>query len=315
MEIYRSLNGLSLSDSCVTIGVFDGVHRGHLAVLRATAKSAQGGGVKAVALTFDRHPAELLAPQHAPTYVASLEQRLEWLSAVEGLDSVVVVAFNLSFANMTPRQFVENVLVQKLDTREVLVGADFRFGKNRAGSVMDLEAAAETHGFTVTIVHPIATEGERVSSTRIRELIVSGSMEAAERLLGRPVTLRGTVAEGKRLGRTIGFPTANLALQEPRQAIPAHGVYAGRVTILGAETGLPAAVSVGANPTTDGDSAPTGIEAYIMGGFDRDIYGHAIDIEFVACIRQQRKFDSLEALTTQITADVAAIAELLGAPR
>jgi riboflavin kinase/FMN adenylyltransferase len=323
MQIYRSLDNLSLKNSCVAIGVFDGVHRGHQEILRQTrgADFAPGEG-RSVALTFDPNPVEVLAPARAPEYICSVSQRLEWFDTLCGVDTAVVVPFDHQFASLLPIQFVEDVLVRRLGTRQIFVGADFRYGHDRRGSVMDLEAAGLTHGFEVTIVHPISEGGERVSSTRIRSLVSAGEIDAANYLLGHRFMLRGTVVEGKRLGRELGFPTANLALEQSRQLLPRAGVYAGYAVLnndkagVSAKQRVPAAISVGTNPTTDHEGSPTTVEAYLMDGFDANLYGQTLDIEFIAHIRPVEKFPTVEALVAQMHRDVeritAALAEKSG---
>lgn len=294
---------MKISNASVAIGVFDGVHQGHKHVLRAASETARQFGGVAVGLTFDRHPANLLSPQKAPPYLTSLTQKIELIESLGVIDVLVVVPFDLAFANMTPAQFVERVLVTRLGAVHVRVGADFRYGKDRAGSVMDLEAAGDSHGFEVTIVHPITYESERVSSTHIRSLVTGGRIEIANECLGQPFTMRGVVGHGKKLGRTIGFPTANLILEEPQYAHPGYGVYAGWARLPGRQP-VPAAVSVGTNPTTDGENEDVKIEAFLLGGFDEDIYDCALDIAFQSHVRIQQKFDTLDALVAQMRRDV-----------
>ena len=312
MQIYTSLDNVSLENSSVAIGIFDGVHRGHQEILRQTHAAAEASAIGAsVALTFNPNPAEVLAPARAPLYICSVGQRLEWIETLCGIDCVVVVPFDRDFASLLPVQFVEDVLVKKLGARQIFVGADFRYGRDRHGSVMDLEAAGATHGFEVTIVHPISEAGERVSSTRIRTLVAKGEIGTANDLLGHRFTLRGAVVAGKRLGRTLGFPTANLALAQPRQLLPQAGVYAGFAAIRMGDSDAverhPAAISVGANPTTDIAGAPVTVEAFLMGEFDRDLYNQSLDIEFAAHIRPVEKFESLDDLVAQMRQDIVQV--------
>ncbi|HEX5323281.1 MAG TPA: bifunctional riboflavin kinase/FAD synthetase [Capsulimonadaceae bacterium] len=317
MQIYTSLDNLSLKNSCVAIGIFDGVHRGHQEILRQTRASAKAPSEGlSIAMTFDPNPIEVLAPTRAPHYICSVGQRLEWIDSLCGVDAALVIPFDRTFARLLPLEFVENVLVRCLGTRQILVGADFRYGRDRQGSVMDLEAAGQTHGFEVTIVHPISEDGERVSSTRVRSLVGEGQVEAANHLLGHRFTLRGRVVDGKRLGRTLGFPTANLSLEQPRQLLPLAGVYAGHALIhengaFPTKRRLPAAISVGTNPTTDGEGAPISVEAFLMNGFDSDLHGATLAIEFAGLIRPVAKFDSLDALVAQMHRDVEQIAMVL----
>jgi riboflavin kinase/FMN adenylyltransferase len=299
------------SDACVAIGVFDGVHRGHHRVLAQANSDAQGRGLISLALTFDPHPAALLAPEYAPRHLSTLSQRLAWMTE-PGLAQVAVVAhFDRAFAALTPRQFVENVLVEKLRARQVRVGADFRFGFKRAGSVMDLESMGESHGFHVHIVHAVSRSGERVSSTGIRQLVEDGDLEHAAVLLGRPFTLRGTVVRGKQLGRTIGYPTANVEPEIERLILPADGIYAGYAVNAPSDVPIRAAISVGTNPTTDGSSNVRKVEAFLMDGFSGDLYGKQIDLRFGARVRDVARLDGIDALKSQIAVDVAEIERLI----
>ncbi|HEY3331569.1 MAG TPA: bifunctional riboflavin kinase/FAD synthetase [Capsulimonadaceae bacterium] len=331
MRVYTSFDNLNIERACVGIGVFDGFHRGHQQVMRAAATAASAIDGLCVALTFDRHPAELLLPQKAPLAIATLSQKIEFIATLGVVDVMVMTPFDLAFANMTPAQFVERVLVGKLNAKEVRVGADFRYGKDRSGSVMDLEVAGESYGFNVDIVHPITEGGERISSTRVRNLVAAGDVETARRLLGRPFTLRGVVGHGKKLGRTIGFPTANLIPSQPRQLLPEKGVYAGWAiphNQLGgispvssfypnsvAGLPVPAALSVGTNPTTDGENDQIKIEAYLMDGFDSDIYDQPIDLQFVERLRGEVNFPSLDALVAQMRQDCALATDILRADK
>jgi len=315
MKVYRSLTDIRLRDTTIAIGVFDGVHRGHQKVLlraRESAKLMPGG--QSLALTFDRHPAELVAPDHAPRYLSSLSQRLEMIAELSPVDAVLVVPFDPRFASLSASEFVKEVLVERLDAIRIFVGADFRYGKGRAGSVMDLQAAGENYHFGVDVVHSVAEHGERVSSTRIRALVSEGDMSTAKRLLGHRFTLRGTVVKGKQLGRAIGVPTANLLPEQSNQLLPAFGVYAANVLLPLGRSGRaerPAAVSVGVNPTTDPPGAGAKVEAYILDDFNDDLYGAEIDIVFLEKIRGEQKFDSLQDLVNQIDADVAVIKTII----
>jgi riboflavin kinase/FMN adenylyltransferase len=314
VKVYHSVDAVKVDNSSVAIGVFDGVHRGHQQVLAAAADTARQSGGLAVALTFDRHPADLLMPQKAPAYLTSLSQKIERISALGVIDVLVVVPFDLTFANMAPGQFVERILRGRLGASHVRVGADFRYGKDRAGSVMDLEAAGGAHGFEVTIVHPLTHGGERVSSTHIRSLIATGRTELASQLLGRPFTMRGTVGHGKKLGRTIGVPTANLICEEPRYARPVFGVYAGWAVLPGRPR-IPAAISIGTNPTTDGENQVMKVEAFLLDGFDDDIYDQTLDIAFHSHVRPEQRFASVDALVEQMHIDVALIEQRLMAEK
>ena len=302
---------LNFRDSAVAIGIFDGVHVGHQEILRQTAREAHTQGYSSVVLTFDRHAAELLSPDSVPTYINSLDQRADLLHSLSpGLDTVAVARFDNAFASLEPDEFIEKILIAKLSAKHVLIGADFCYGKGRKGNVTSLLEEGAKRGFAVTVVPPVMVEGQRISSTEIRNLISSGLLEEARNLLGHHISIRGSVVKGKQLGRTIGFPTANLSPHQINQQIPRHGVYGGYVHVLG-DGRHRAAISIGTNPATDSDDS-TKIEAYIMDGFDQNIYGNDVDFEISRFIRPQKWFSDLATLSEQITADVRSISSLLG---
>ena len=299
------------SDCSVAIGIFDGVHLGHQRVLAETRASSVSQQLMPIGLTFDTHPIALFAPDRAPAYICSVSQKVEWMTSAALVERVVVAHFDHEFAQMSPRTFAEDILVGRLRAREVRVGADFRFGKDRAGSVMDLESLGEQYGFTVSVVHAVARGGERISSSKIRELVGAGKVADAAKLIGRPFTLRGQVVRGKQLGRTIGFPTVNVKPEMPRQLLPANGVYSGYAVIDGVKSKVRAAISIGTNPTTDGGDDARKVEAFLLDGFSRDTYGETVDLEVVARVRDEQRFDSVDRLIAEIGRDVAAISQSL----
>ncbi len=311
---YFDLNNYSApGPTCVAIGVFDGVHLGHQRVLAECRAAAEQIGLTPVGLTFDPHPAMLLAPERAPEYLCSLSQRVGWMAGPNGVEQVVVAQFDRAFAALSAREFVEQVIVGRLRAREVRVGADFRFGYGRQGSVMDLESMGGRYGFTVSLVHAVARENARISSTQIRSLVASGVMGKAATLLGRPFTLRGTVIAGKRLGRTLGYPTINLKPKIKPQILPKNGVYGGYARLGAASSGqiVRAAISVGTNPTTDAGDSSRKVEAFLMDGFSADLYGQQVDLSFTARIREELKFDGLPALVAQMDDDIQQIEGLV----
>ncbi len=314
LNVFHTLDALPdwTSGTAVAIGVFDGVHRGHQEILKQTAREARSLGLVPLALTFDIHPSELFAPDSAPPYIASLEQRAALMDAHGGgLSAVVVARFDREFASLSPEAFVADVLEAKLGARHVLVGADFCYGKGRAGTVTTLLGAGAREGFAVTVVPPIQLDGGRVSSTRVRELIGGGELPAALRLLGHPFVVAGTVTAGKRLGRTLGFPTANLSPVQERQLLPGNGVYAAYAQLPDGRA-IRAAVSVGVNPTTDMDGARK-VEAYLLDGFDSDLYGQPLELDFRVKVRGEAHFPSLDALVSQMRRDVSHVETLLPA--
>jgi riboflavin kinase/FMN adenylyltransferase len=294
--------------SAVTIGAYDGVHLGHRALLAELAARAGVDGLTTVVVTFDRHPATVVRPDSAPSLLCDLAQKLELLEAA-GVDRTVVVTFDLERANETAEDFVTEVLVGGLDARLVVVGEDFHFGHGRKGNVALLEEMGATAGFEVDGVSLQSDgagsggAGEAISSTRIRNLVASGQVEAAGALLGRPHQLRGPVVHGDHRGATeLGFPTANVAIPEG-MCLPAAGIYAGWYDRPDGSR-WEAAVSVGRRPTFYGAEGELLVEAFLL-DFSGDLYGEEAHVSFVAHLRDELAFESADALIEQIGRDVA----------
>ena len=291
--------------SIVTIGKFDGVHRGHRAVLDSLRDAAAGR--RTVVVTFDRHPLAVLRPESAPTPLLSVDQKTEALLAA-GVDLVVVLDFTPELAALSPEQFVQRVLVGGLGATEVLVGADFRYGARGAGTVETLRQAGERDGFTVSLVDDVCeADGRRVSSTGIRAALEAGHVAEATEALGRAPRIRSLVVPGHQRGRDLGYPTANLA-PGAEGYIPADGVYACWLRVDGERYG--AAVSIGNNPTF-GDVLEKTVEAHAIDA-TLDLYGSIVELEFVEYIRPMRKFESGDALAVQMGLDELRIREVLG---
>ena len=318
MRVVIDLVGLDPAPggSVVPIGAYDGVHLGHQAVLRLVRELADARGLEACCLTFDRHPAEVVRPESAPKPLTTLEQKLELLDATGYLDTTCVLTFDEARSKESAEDFVREVLVEGLRARLVVVGADFHFGHRRGGNVALLEQMGAELGFEVLGLGLVAVEGDPAgtphSSTAIRELLAKGDVAAAARLLGRPprpYEVRGTVIEGDRRGRELGFPTANLAVPS-RICLPADGIYAG--TFVGGD-GIerPAAISLGRRPTFYEHISASLLEAYVL-DFDGDLYGQYVKVRFVERLRGEERFDTVEALVEQMQRDVEAARDVLG---
>jgi len=299
MELIRGLHNLGpVHHGCVaTIGNFDGVHLGHQAVIGQLAEQADRRGVPSLVMIFEPQPMEFFAPNRAPARLTRLREKLQALRRYS-VDRVLCVRFDRRFAGMEAEDFIKDVLVQRLGVRYLVVGDDFRFGHNRLGNFAMLQASGQAHGFQVVNMHTFTVDGDRVSSTRIREALAAGDLAGAEKLLGRPYRMCGRVAHGDKRGRSIGFPTANIHLH--RHNTPVRGVYA--VEMFGIE-GEPVAgvANVGTRPTVDGTR--TLLEVHLF-DFDRDIYGEYINVNFLRKLRDEKRFDSFDALKEQIGQDV-----------
>ncbi len=294
----------------LTIGAYDGVHRGHQAVIRQTQQIASRLGVKTAVVTFEPHPARVLRPESAPQLLTNLDHKLELIEA-NGVDTVVVVPFDDARATESPAEFVERFLVKQLAAKAIVVGQDFRFGQERAGNVDVLRDLGETHGFEVHGVDLMPRPDgsvESISSTAIRRALDGGEINTAARLLGRPHELRGPVVEGDQRGRTIGFPTANVAVAREMK-MPADAVYAAWYYRPDGSR-HPSAVNIGKRPTFYQDAEHSLLEAHLI-GFDRDLYGEMARVEFVELIRSEQRFDGIDALKAQLERDIAHATEVL----
>jgi riboflavin kinase/FMN adenylyltransferase len=299
--------------SVVTIGIFDGVHRGHQAIVAVAARQAAAAGRPLVVVTFDPHPDEVVRPGTTRlTFLTTARRQAELLAGL-GVDAVCVLPFTLEFSRLTPDEFVRAVLVDRLHALSVVVGENFRFGHKAAGDVALLAELGAKYDFTAEGVPLLADAGRTVSSSEIRELLAAGDVAAAARDLGRLHRVEGIVARGHRRGRGLGFPTANLAIA-PRTAIPADGIYAGWLTLLDPdgweEERWPAAISIGTNPTFGGKDRT--VEAYALDRDDLDLYGAHAAVDFTARLRGTVRFDSVDDLVQQMHQDVAEVRQQLG---
>jgi riboflavin kinase/FMN adenylyltransferase len=287
-----------LGRSVVTIGKFFAVHRGHQELLRSTVEAARREGAASVVFTFDRHPAEVLRPGTGLPVIAGLEERLELIEA-EDIDVTVVATVTPELLALEPEAFVRDVLVGKLGAVEVLAGPHFRFGRGAAGDLELLRRLGEQHGFRCVDVPTVFEAGSRISSSRIGACVEAGQVAEAARLLGRPYAVPGTVAPGDQVGRTLGFPTANVRW-EPGRLLPANGVYVARLRWDGHRAD--AVANLGVRPTRDGVNRL--LEVHLL-NWSGDLYHRDVRVEFVERLRDEQRFPDLDALRAQIALDVA----------
>lgn len=295
MRVIRGLPSSSDGPVALTIGNFDGVHRGHQAMLSRLTEAAEDLTLPSAVLTFDPPPREFFAPGSAPPRVSSLRSKLECFANL-GVARTIIARFGPPLACLSPDEFIAEVLVRRLDVRWVLVGEDFRFGKGRAGDIATLRAAAKT--FSVEAMRTVSVENERASSTAVRRALSSGNLAHAAAMLGRPFTMAGRVAHGAKLGRSLGFPTANIRLQ---RMPPVSGIFAVRVHGI-AKTPLPGVASVGVRPTITDSGEPV-LEVFIF-DFDETIYGRCVVVEFLHKLRDEERLPDLETLARRIRTDV-----------
>lgn len=282
---------------CLTLGIYDGVHLGHQKIIRRVVERAKEIGGMSCVVTFDPHPREVLIPDTAPDLLTSTKKKIELLKAL-GLDAVCLIRFTREFAQVEARKFVKDFLINTLRTRAIVEGYDWRFGKGRKGDVELLREIGKDNGYEVEQVDGVVIDGQIVSSTLIRELVLEGNLDKAAAYLGREHSITGDIVEGSRMGREIGFPTANI---EPHhEAIPPNGIYAVRVDVAGERKN--GTLNIGVRPTVTEEKKRT-IEVHIM-DFYRDIYNEEIEVTFVERLRDEKKFPSVEALTDQIKKDV-----------
>lgn len=305
MHYWKGLEAVpaAAGPTVVSIGNFDGVHRGHCEVLERAVNRAGELGARSVAITFDPHPAIVHRPEHAPELIMGLADRIDLLDEV-GLDAVLMIHYTLEFAENSADDFVREIIVEKLGAVAVVVGHDVRFGKDNAGDFSYMRELGEKYGFEVIGVEDVG-DRRRLSSTWVREELASGNVERAAQILGRPHRMRGEVVHGAARGRELGFPTANLA-SDASGIIPADGVYAGWL-VDEAHMRWPAAISVGSNPTFEGVSRV--VEAHVIDRptedfGDFDLYGQQVVVEFVKHLRPMVAYRGIEALIEQMNEDV-----------
>ena len=302
----HGLNELSAGESplCLALGVFDGVHIGHQAVIRAAVERALALGGLAVVVTFEPHPIQVLAPAKAPARILASLSHKEGLLAEMGVQRLVVIEFTKDFASGSADDFV-TALLRCGNLASIAVGEDWQFGKGRGGNGAFLEAFGQREGVTIDLIPPVMGDGERVSSTRIRQAIRDGNLAAASEMLGRPYSILGKVVKGRQLGRTIGFPTANI--EANGQQLPPTGVWAVQIKIDGQwRDGI---ANLGKRPTVEQGEVQRLLEAFVF-DWEGDLYGREIEVRFADFVRGEMKFSGVEELKDQIARDVAAVKAL-----
>jgi riboflavin kinase / FMN adenylyltransferase len=299
MKVIRSLEQVpdEFRDAFVTIGNFDGVHQGHVPILRKLIEEAHREKRKALVITFDPHPKKVLRPDIRPFYlITSIEEKIKLLEDV-GVDGLILIPFDLNFSKMTAESFVRDILWDKLHIRKIFVGHDYSFGKSKTGNKEFLAEFGKKLGFEVDIINAVKLDDETISSTRLRHLILAGDVRTAARLLGRPYNVSGVVVEGKKRGSILGIPTANI--KPEKELIPAEGVYA-VIAHLGKER-YKGVLNIGFNPTFS--DADLSVEVFLL-DFSGDIYGESVDVLFMERIRDEVKFENPEQLVKQIRKDI-----------
>jgi riboflavin kinase / FMN adenylyltransferase len=301
MKIFRSPAEVpaDFGPTVVTIGNFDGVHAGHRQIMRRVVTLAREMSATPAVLTFDPHPARVLAPDRAPKLLMTIEQRLRAMEA-EGIEAVLLIPFSFEFAKLTPEQFVEQILARTLKTRVVLVGEDFRFGYKQAGNIETLRELGKSFDFTLEPVTGITRKGQRISSTLARKLVVEGSVSQACRMLGSPFALEGMVVRGKGIGAKQTVPTLNLAPEN--EVLPKTGVYVTRTRDLETKREWNSITNVGYRPTFDGEGLT--VETFLL-ELPGDHQPQHIEVRFLYFVRDERKFETAEALKTQIMRDIS----------
>jgi riboflavin kinase/FMN adenylyltransferase len=307
MELIRGIHNLRERHrgSVVTIGNYDGVHRGHQHLLAAVHAEASRLGLPATVVTFEPTPREYFEGDAAPARLMRLREKIEALP-LYGVERAVVLRFDRRMQAISAQEFIDRLLVDGLGTRHLVVGHDFQFARRREGNIDTLRRSGLEHGFAVEEVDPVLVDGERVSSSLVREALGRGDLVRAEALLGRPYRIAGRVRRGQQLGRKLGYPTANLALH--RKVVPLWGIFAVRVSGAGL-VDHPAVVSLGTRPTINGTDPL--LEVHVF-DFDGDLYGRYLDVDFVQRLRDEKKFESLAALVEQMHRDAAQARRVLG---
>jgi len=308
MKVYHGLENFDRPDyAVVTSGTFDGLHIGHQKILQRLTQIAQSQNAQSVVITFFPHPRLVLNEKQTLGLLTSLDEKIALLEKI-GIDRLLIIPFDKEFSQYSSQKFIDEILIQKVNTKKLVIGYDHRFGKNREGSFEYLQANAANYGFEIEEISRQDIDEVAVSSTKIRQALSEGKVDSAANYLGRAYSFTGTVVEGDRLGREIGFPTANLQALDTYKLIPADGVYAVRVKI-GSQEGYKAMLYIGRRSTI-GENLQRNIEVNIF-DFDADIYGKQISVDFIKLIRNDRKFENLAEMRVQLLADKVSTLEIL----
>jgi riboflavin kinase/FMN adenylyltransferase len=300
MLIHKGFENLNLISPVATLGIFDGVHRGHMALLDCLVKRAEEEGGESVVITFSPHPRIVLEQNNVNlTFLTTMDEKKVLLEKAN-IDHLVVIEFDVSFSKIPACDFIKAILVEKIGTKHLIIGYNHHFGRKGEGDFNTIKQCAEELKFRVEQVQGYHTEEGAISSSSIREALLKGEIDSANRWLGYFYSLSGTVIEGRKIGRTIGFPTANIKPDSQYKLIPANGVYAVNVTL--DDNVFPGMLSIGSNPTVNTDISLRSIEVHIL-NFDKDIYGRKISVVFRKRLRDEKKFNNLEQLTEQMTND------------
>lgn len=308
MKIYRDISAVTIPNPVATIGIFDGVHRAHQAIISQLNSVAKNIGGQSVIITLWPHPRIVLNKDADKLRLINTLDEKTGLLRDSGLDNLIILPFDKRMAGTGFAEFVSDVLVDKLHIKHLVVGFNHQFGKNREGNYTGLQQLAVNHGFNISRVEPVLTGNERISSSKIREYLISGKLHEANEMLGYRFVMEGSVVRGHEIGQKIGFPTANIKIPDPLKIIPGKGVYAVMVTLSsGRFAGM---MNIGTRPTFNSNANETSIEVHLL-DFEGDLYGQDIRVEFVSGIRPEKRFDSAEALKAQIMHDRELIKKLL----
>jgi len=300
MIIHDGYENLNLNSPVTTLGIFDGVHRGHMALIECLISRAKEEKCESVVITFSPHPRIVLEQNSSDlTFLTTMEEKMELLEKA-GIDHLVVIKFNIEFSKIGACDFIKDILVKKIGTRHLIIGHNHHFGRRGEGDFNTINQCSESLGFIVEQVQGFSTDEGTISSSLIRDALLTGRLDEANKWLGYSYSLSGSVIEGRKIGRSIGFPTANIKPDSPNKLIPCNGVYAVEVKVDG--TFYPGMLNIGSNPTVNPDRNFRSIEVHIL-NFEKDIYGRSISVKFMKRLRDEKKFDDLDQLTKQMSLD------------